>query len=124
MKSREYYSQIETIIKDCPIITHFSIDFDEIDLTKGYLKGKLELKDGSILFFIEFFEIQQNMVNLLKYKFHWQSKDGDLIIRWDNVPHYPAIDNFPHHMHDNKGVYPSQEMNLKIIIEKIMDLIL
>lgn len=46
MKSREYYSQIETIVRDCPIITGFSIDFDEIDVEIGYLKGRLELIDG------------------------------------------------------------------------------
>jgi hypothetical protein len=40
---REYYSQIETIINECPIVTHFSIEFDEIDTFVGYLKGTLEL---------------------------------------------------------------------------------
>ncbi|MFV9631773.1 MAG: hypothetical protein ACNYWM_11985 [Methanosarcinales archaeon] len=47
MNTREYFSQIETIINDCPIITHFSTEFDEIDQFVGYLKGKLDLMDGS-----------------------------------------------------------------------------
>ena len=54
MNAREYYSQIETTINDCPIVTHFSTEFDEIDQFVGYLKGKLDLMDGSILHFIEF----------------------------------------------------------------------
>jgi len=53
MKFREYYSQIEEIIKECPIVTHFSIDFDEIDSNVGYLKGRLELIDASVLHFID-----------------------------------------------------------------------
>ena len=49
MNAREYYSQIETTINDCPIVTHFSTEFDEIDQFVGYLKGKLDLIDSSIL---------------------------------------------------------------------------
>ncbi|KAF5425986.1 hypothetical protein C5S42_08860 [Candidatus Methanomarinus sp.] len=57
MNTREYFSQIETIINDCPIITHFSTEFDEIDQFMGYLKGKLDLMDGSILIFLKYIVI-------------------------------------------------------------------
>ena len=36
----------------------------------GYLKGKLDLMDGSILNFIEFIENENEIVNRLKYKYH------------------------------------------------------
>lgn len=121
MRSREYYSQIEAIIKDCPIVSHFSIDFDEIDLHIGYIKGRMELIDGSVLYFIEFVEIQENVANRFKYKYHWQSENGDLIARWDNVPHHQEIDTFPHHMHDDKGVHSSPNMDLKTVIDIIME---
>jgi Family of unknown function (DUF6516) len=35
-----------------------------------------------------------------KYRHHWQDQHGRLIKRWDNAPHYRAIDTFPHHLHD------------------------
>jgi hypothetical protein len=25
------------------------------------------------------------------------------ILRWDNAPHYPEIQGFPHHLHDEMG---------------------
>lgn len=25
------------------------------------------------------------------------------IIRWDNAPHFPALEHFPHHFHDRSG---------------------
>lgn len=124
MNAREYYSQIETTINDCPIVTHFSTEFDEIDQFVGYFKGKLDLMDGSILHFIEFIEIENEIVNRLKYKYHWQSENGELIERWDNVPHHREIDTFPHHKHDNKGVYSSSNVNLKTIIDYLMDKLL
>lgn len=124
MKYRKYCSLIEDIIEDCPIITHFSIDCDEIDIGVWYLKGMLELIDGSILYFIEFVEIQDEISNRLKYKYHWQSESGDLIARWDNVPHHKEIDTFPHHMHDGEGVHAFKSVDLEIIIDIIMDKII
>lgn len=118
MMFREYYS---TIINECPIVTHFSIDFDEIDTFVGYLKGTLELIDSSVLHFMEFVEIKDNSIIIVKYKYQWQFENGELINRWDNVPHHYEIATFPHHMHDNKGVSACSNMNLKTVIEKIMD---
>ena len=124
MRVREYYSEVEAIIRDCPIITHFLMDFDEIDENIGYLKGRLELIDGSLLYFIEFIEIQNNIAFRLKYKYQWQSDNGNLITRWDNVPHHKEIKTFPDHMHDSSGVYASRSMDLKMVINEIMDKII
>jgi len=124
MNSREYYSQIEAVIKECPIVTRFSIDFDEIDVDVAYLKGKIELIDGSALYFIEYIEIQDNIANRLKYKYQWQSENGVLISRWDNVPHHKEIDTFPFHMHNDKGAHASQNMDLKTVIDVIMEKII
>jgi hypothetical protein len=121
MKFREYYSQIEEVIKECPIVTHFSIDFDEIGSNVGYLKGRLELIDGSVLHFIEFVEIKNETAIRIKYKYQWQLENDSLIARWDNVPHHKEISTFPYHIHDNKGVSACRNMDLKAIIDLIMD---
>jgi hypothetical protein len=42
----------------------------------------------------------QGTLEMTKYRHHWQDGNGVLIKRWDNAPHYPAIDTFPHHLHD------------------------
>lgn len=35
------------------------------------------------------------------YVFHWERRviDGTLF-RWDNAPHHPSADTFPHHLHE------------------------
>jgi hypothetical protein len=40
--------------------------------------------------------------NSRKYSYHWQSKDGKLIGRWDNAPHWPDAGTFPHHFHNGQ----------------------
>jgi hypothetical protein len=98
---------------------HFSIDFDEITDTIGYIKGKLELINGSELFFFEFIEIQNNVPVLIKYKYQWQSSEGSLLYRWDNAPHHREINTFPDHVHYPKGVFPSPAMNMELILDKL-----
>lgn len=82
------------------------------------------MTDGFILYFIEFVEIQGDIAKCLKYKYQWQSKNGDLLVRWDNVPHHPKIDSFPYHMHDKDGVHSSPSMNLESIIAIIINKLL
>ncbi len=40
----------------------------------------------------------QGSLEVSKYRHHWQDRNSQLIKRWDNAPHYHAIDTFPHHL--------------------------
>ena len=122
MNVREYYASLQAMIRNCPFITHWSAEFEEIDLHVGYLKGMLEFVDGSTLHFIEFIEIYGDLgVGRPKYKYHLQSEAGDLIARWDNVPHHRDVSSFPHHKHDQNGVYPSEPADLRSVLDRIVE---
>ena len=89
---------------------------DEEDIQFIYLKA--ELKDGSFLFVREL-----SAADGSKYSYHWQSRTGKLICRWDNAPHHKKIATFPHHRHlgQNPKINPSEETNLEevmLIIER------
>ena len=45
----EYCATLQTIIRGCPFVTHWNMEFDEIDLYVGYFKGMMEFIDGSTL---------------------------------------------------------------------------
>jgi hypothetical protein len=49
MNFRDYYSKIESLLKEFSLITNFSVDFEEIEDYTGYIKGKFELINGSML---------------------------------------------------------------------------
>ena len=36
----------------------------------------------------------QGVLEVSKYRHHWQDRNGVLIKRWDNAPHYRAIETF------------------------------
>lgn len=54
-----------------------------------------------------------------KYSFHWQTQQGDCLIRWDNAPRHQGIETFPYHRHIGKEekIESAPPMNL----EKVLD---
>lgn len=33
------------------------------------------------------------------YRYHFQDERNKLVFRYDNTPHFPGLENFPHHKH-------------------------
>jgi hypothetical protein len=122
MNFRDYYLIKESLLKKFSLITHFSVDFEEIEDYKGHIKGKLEVMNGSTLYFFEFIEVQNNVPVLVKYKYQWQSPEGDLLKRWDNAPHHRELNTFPDHVHDSDGVHSSPAMNLESMLDYCLNI--
>ena len=80
-----------------------------------YYKIKVVFIDQSTLFAREYAdEIDRN------YSFHWQDKNENLIVRWDNAPHHSKIATFPHHKHDkHETIVASTEITAKEVLEII-----
>jgi hypothetical protein len=62
--------------------------------------------------------------NERNYAFHWQDKDQNLIVRWDNAPHHNHIKTFPHHIHTGETVSDSQPVKLEDVVLHIKSIIL
>lgn len=114
LSSYEWIQFVETI----------RCDLDEIDLKRIlFYRFRVHFSDGDRL------EIVERLVELkkdgelftTKYSFHWQDKHGNLIKRWDNAPHFPDLEGFPHHIHigENDTVVPGRPINALEMIAEI-----
>lgn len=117
----DYLALVKSFIALCPEIITFQILREEILGNKGLWRYRLTLKNNSFLEMFEFFEVQLTEINIIKYSFHWQTKEGKLIKRWDNAPHHPEIETFPHHLHDDTedSVFPYTPISLEEILRLI-----
>ncbi|MEW6103736.1 MAG: DUF6516 family protein [bacterium] len=78
------------------------------------IKIRSHLIDESILF------IQETISEKGKrYSYHWQNKEGELILRWDNAPHWKNVETFPHHKHIGEKIEPSSMLDIKELLEQI-----
>jgi cellulose synthase/poly-beta-1,6-N-acetylglucosamine synthase-like glycosyltransferase len=68
----------------------------------GLIKGTISFLDESKLFFTEYLDLRYK-IEKLTYSFHYQSKKGELIFRYDNARHKPDL-KFREHKHIKASV--------------------
>ena len=54
----------------------------------------------------------------LGYRYHFQDKQNNLIFRYDNTPHFPGLEGFPHHKHLSDKVAGAEEPSIFKVIEE------
>jgi uncharacterized protein DUF6516 len=60
----------------------------------GFIRVKCCLADGSILEFAEYAQIVSGRISRQTYSYHWQTRKGVLLNRWDNAPHHLKLLHF------------------------------
>ena len=82
---------------------------------------RASLSDGGLLEMRERIVESEGHRETTIYSFHWQNTDGSLVRRWDNAPHHPELDNFPHHMHagDEANVVSGKPANALEMLAEI-----
>ena len=99
--------------------SEFVISYKVLDFRENhygfFLKLRIEFIDQTILFTKEYFS-----VDVRNYSYHWQDKNNELLIRWDNTPFHKNIETFPHHKHKDNLILPSDEIGLEDVISFIL----
>jgi hypothetical protein len=99
--------------------TEKRIDCD-VDLSLGFLfvDGKIVFFNNTILEFTESITPER-----FKYRYQYMKADGSLIFRYDNVPHHHETSTFPDHKHHQNKILESSPVDLKQVVEEVIDLI-
>ena len=102
-------------LDDASLVVSYKInDFRKSD-TAFYLNLQIIFIDTTILSVREYVDESHR-----KYAFHWQTATGDLIVRWDNAPHFPNLTTFPHHKHLASGsVVDSHDVSFQEVMQFI-----
>jgi len=107
---------IKVFDKYSDIIKYVKIEkFEQFGLNLR-LRGRVGFIDGSNLHIRETIIEGANR----KYSYHWQDKEENCIIRWDNAPDWD-VDTFPHHKHVGIGdkIESSYERTLEQVLKSI-----
>lgn len=123
MGAEDYLALIKSLILLCPVVVEFNILREDAQGDRGVWRYRLTLQDKSFVEMFEFFEIQSDRVKVIKYSFHWQKDNGQLIKRWDNAAHHPEIETYPHHLHDGAEdvVFAYQPVSFEEILQIISE---
>ena len=108
---REFLEALETLLDDIPCKLSTKIQSESRGDIALYLKGTVVFTDHSELHFKEYL-IAVPDFKKLAYSYHYQSKDKELIIRFDNAEHHREVGTYPYHKHLKDEVVQSKEMSL------------
>jgi hypothetical protein len=124
VNARDYYLNLQKAVHDTPFVLRSDLRFEEVDEHECYVKGAL-LLIGDFQLHIGEYVLTSPFVRRLKYRYHLQALNGQLISRWDNAEHHRRMSTFPHHRHDGQGVvHPSSPMDIPAILDAILPYIL
>jgi len=120
----DYFREIASLIDTEACIQGASMAYDKRTPHIGFLRGSLYFSDGSVLHLREYVRVQ-NTVERYMYVYPYQDREGILVFRYDNSPHFPHLSTFPHHKHDGSEakVINSTQPHLKRVLEEIRPLL-
>lgn len=76
-------------------IALISLEVDQRSSIQGFIAGILQFDDGSTLHFREFVNVNHAEPKLM-YAYHYQDAAANLIFRYDNAAHKPALPQAEH----------------------------
>ncbi len=124
MNISEYIESVKTYLLIHPIVEDFKIIRERITAAEGHIRAKLTLTDGNFMEFSEYVRLlSDGNVNVITYSYHCYDASGNLIVRWDNTPHFPDLPCFPHHKHIGlpETVESSQPMDIFKALDSIIN---
>ena len=87
--------------------------------SRGNLRIRLRFSDDSLLETSEAIQIINNNSQRISYRYHYQSCTGNLIFRYDDAPHHPEINTYPHHKHIFDKILDSPQPDIKAVIREV-----
>ena len=96
----DYLATLETTLLVSEIIKAYTIVTARANTDDGYLRIRATLSNGDFLEASEYFVVAEAEIVTEDYRYQWMDNTRTrLRRRWDNTPHHPEVDGFPHHCH-------------------------
>jgi hypothetical protein len=96
-----YFAHIKAILDQytaASFVVDSAVSFEQRPGNQGYLHGMIVFVDESRFFFREYLDVAAEQLDKLTYAYHYQDADNNLLFRYDNAPHKPALP-FQDHKH-------------------------
>ncbi len=87
---------------------------------RGLFRARIFFWDGSCLTVDEIVDTQAGYPDLVSYSYTYV-RGNEHLFRYDNAPHYPDLENFPHHKHTGPAetLEPATQPSLKQVFGEI-----
>ncbi len=114
-----YLSNVESAIKSLKNIHIEKYEEEYLTISRVNLRIRIRFLTGSLLEISEAIFAENDILNFLSYRYHFQDSKNTLVFRYDNTPHFPKLQNFPNHKHLPTEVIGVEKPVLIKVIEEV-----
>lgn len=99
MRIEAYFRRLNETVENCAVALSVNVTYDKRGTHEGFIRGEIYFRDGSMLQFREFVEVELTNDRLM-YTYHFTDAAGKFVFRYDNTGHHKNIPTYPHHKHE------------------------
>ncbi len=118
---RNYLNEIESAVLNLRGAYAERYEEEILAADRVNLRIRVRFRQGFLLELNEAIIAAGTTISHLDYRYHFQDQQRRLIFRYDNTPHFPELDKFPHHKHVDKGVVGCERPSIPQVIEEIRE---
>ncbi|MGL4499646.1 MAG: toxin TumE [Planktothrix sp.] len=115
----DYLAQIEQAILQYRNIYVERYEEEILTPKRANLRIRLRFNQTYLLEINEAIIITDNQLEFLDYRYHFQDENNCLIFRYDSTPHFPNLQNFPHHKHLQNDVIASEKPEITQVLKEV-----
>jgi hypothetical protein len=119
----QYFQSMLDLLDSLPFVASSNVNLEKRGDLAGFIRGEVEFKDdASLLFFRELLDLRLPLQKVM-YAYQYQTKDGELIFRYDNTAHHKSVSTFPNHKHLTSDVISSEPPSLEQVLREIEEIL-
>jgi hypothetical protein len=113
-----YLERIEALIRSLKDAYIERYEEEILSSNRINLRIRIRFKSGHLFELNEAAIVVVGQFERLNYRYHFQDNQNNLVFRYDNTPHFPDLESFPHHKHLSDTVISSEEPSAIMAIEE------
>ena len=118
----QYLDSVEAVVRKLKDAYVERYEEEILAFNRINLRIRVRFKTGHLFELNEAAIVRNDQFKRLNYRYHFQDSQNNLIFRYDNTPHFPDLESFPHHKHLTNDVVSSDEPSVASVIEEAIQL--
>ena len=114
----QYLGNIEAAVRKLEDIYVERYEEEIVAANRVNLRVRVRFRSGHLLELNEAIIGEAGHIGHMGYRYHFQDAHNNLIFRYDNTPHFPGLETFPHHKHLPDEVAVVEQPSILKVIEE------
>ena len=114
----QYLRNIEAAVRKLEDIYVERYEEEIVAANRVNLRVRVRFRSGHLLELNEAIIGEAGHIGHMGYRYHFQDAQNNLVFRYDNTPHFPGLETFPHHKHLPAEVAVVEQPSILKVIEE------